>query len=79
MLGIKGKGSHRTMYYSSIGILSLIMHVIINFDTLFRKRNDGSIKMHKKYRPFLFAVMSFYISESICLTIMSTGMSRTEA
>lgn len=61
MLGIKGKGSHRTMYYSSIGILSLIMHVIINFDTLFRKRNDGSIKMHKKYRPFLFAVMSFYI------------------
>ena len=37
------------MYYSSIGILALIMHVIINLDTLFRTRNDGRVKMRKKY------------------------------
>lgn len=53
------------MYYSSIGILALIMHVIINSDTLFRTRNDGRVKMRKKYRPFLFAIMFYYVADCL--------------
>lgn len=61
------------MYYSSIGILALIMHVIINSDTLFRTRNDGRVKMRKKYRPFLFAIMFYYVSDCLWGALVEIG------
>ena len=50
------------MSYARVGLLAIILHVIINADTLFRtdKKNSES---RRKYRVFLFAVMAFYISD----------------
>lgn len=62
------------MYYSSIGILSLVLHVIINSDTLFRKRNDGRVKVRKKYRSFLFAIMSYYVADSLWGLLLEMGL-----
>lgn len=62
------------MYYSSIGILSLVLHVIINSDTLFRKRNDGSVKVRKKYRSFLFAIMFYYVADSLWGLLLEMGL-----
>lgn len=51
------------MYYASIGVLSLIIHVIINFEPL-KKRNSHRVKLSQvRYRHFLYAVMLFYISD----------------
>ena len=51
------------MYYASIGVLSLIIHVIINFEAL-KKRNSHRVKLSQvRYRHFLYAVMLFYISD----------------
>ncbi len=62
------------MYYSSIGILSLVLHVIINSDTLFRKRNDGRVKVRKKYRSFLFAIMIYYVADSLWGSLLEMGL-----
>lgn len=62
------------MYYSSIGILSLVLHVIINSDTLFRKRNDGRVKVRKKYRSFLFAIMIYYVADSLWGLLLEMGL-----
>ena len=62
------------MYYSSIGILSLVLHVIINSDTLFRKRNDGRVKVRKKYRSFLFAIMVYYVADSLWGSFLEMGL-----
>lgn len=62
------------MYYSSIGILALVLHVIINSDTLFRKRNDGRVKVRKKYRAFLFAIMLFYVADSLWGSLLEMGL-----
>ena len=61
------------MYYSSIGVLALIMHVIINSDTLFRTRKDGRVKVRKKYRSFLFAIMFYYVADCLWGSLLELG------
>ena len=51
------------MYYASIGVLSLIVHVIINFEALKKPQNTKSKLVRDRYRHFLFAVMVYYISD----------------
>ena len=51
------------MTYARVGLLAIILHVIINADTLFRTDKTKS-ESRRKYRVFLFAVMAFYISDS---------------
>lgn len=53
------------MYYSSFGILSLIIHSIINYDTLKRndKTNHNAVK--EPYRWFLISVMIYYVTDII--------------
>ena len=51
------------MYYASIGMLSLVIHVIINFSALTkRKRKDMKIEK-RRYRHFLYGVLLFFISD----------------
>ena len=50
------------MSYARVGLLAIILHVIINADTLFRTDKTNS-ESRRKYRVFLFAVMAFYISD----------------
>ncbi len=55
------------MYYASIGMLSLIVHVIINFEALKRPQNTlqntSQIYTRKRYRMFLFGVMLYYMAD----------------
>lgn len=54
------------MYYSSFGILALIMHIIVNADKLFRSHKKGpNAAVRGRFRAFLFSIMIFYISDII--------------
>ena len=58
------------MYYSSIGILSIIMHVIINAEVLFNKTAFEQTAVGKAYRRFLFAVTLYYFSDALWGVLM---------
>lgn len=49
------------MYYASFSILSLLIHLIINYEAL-RKPREGSV-IHIPYRRFLYSVMLYYITD----------------
>ena len=48
------------MYYASAGILSIVLHVIINFDVL--RNSDFGMSSHvkSKYRHYLWTVLIYY-------------------
>ena len=51
------------MYYASIGVLSLILHIIINYDILFFRRSKDMSPAEIRYRRFLYSVMLYYASD----------------
>ena len=53
------------MYYSSIGLLALLILFINNYYILFGSASKTLDKPHKAYRIFLFSVLIFYISDII--------------
>ena len=67
-----GKGS--VMYYSSIGVIALIVHVIINFDLMKRVSRVGTHSVtQKRYRRFLIALIAYYLSDIIWGTLYENG------
>lgn len=56
-------GAVSDMYYSSIGILALIIHFIINFNILFKRADDGTIPAVRPYRYFLLSVAVYYTAD----------------
>lgn len=61
------------MYYSSIGVLAVILHMIINADTMFGKRDDAQDLDNKRYRHVLFAVMLYYLSDALWGCLFDCG------
>ena len=62
------------MYYSSIGVIALIVHVIINFDLMKRVSRVGtSSVMQKRYRRFLIALIAYYLTDIIWGTLYENG------
>ena len=53
------------MAYSSVAILALLVHLIINYDVLKNSHGKKSKFSNKFYRRFLFGVMAFYISDAL--------------
>ncbi len=53
------------MYYSSFGLLALIMHIIVNADILFRSHKGPNASVRGRYRSFLYSIMLFYISDIV--------------
>ena len=53
------------MAYSSVAILALLVHVIINYDVLKNSHGKKSKFSNKFYRRFLFGVMAFYLSDAL--------------
>ena len=53
------------MYYSSIGILALIILFINNFNILIRSSTKKLSHSHKAYKTFLIGVTIFYIADII--------------
>ena len=51
------------MYYASFGILSLIIHFIINFEVLWKPRKGKEDELHKRYRWFLWSIMVYYVAD----------------
>ena len=49
------------MYYSSIGIIAILILCITNFSILFSSSNKNLDDAHKAYRNFLISIASFYI------------------
>ena len=61
------------MYYSSVGVLSLILHMIINADTMFVRHKDSNTEVNDKYRSFLFGIIIYYVSDCLWGTLLDTG------
>lgn len=53
------------MYYSSIGILAILILSITNFSILFRSPNQSLDEAHRTYKNFLFSIALFYIVDII--------------
>ena len=53
------------MAYSSIAILALLVHLIINHDVLIKKDKNYSKYLNKSYRLFLYSVMLNYIMDAL--------------
>ncbi|MBO7452381.1 MAG: GGDEF domain-containing protein [Clostridiales bacterium] len=53
------------MYYSSVGIIALIVHIIINFEALKRVKKTPENMVRYKFRLYLLAIIGFYISDII--------------
>ena len=51
------------MYYASIGMLSITVLIIINFDRLMWTRTDKSQLSKRRYRNFLYGVMIYFITD----------------
>ena len=50
------------MYYSSFGLLALIIHLIINSESLMKIDSNNSA-LERTYRAFLFSVLFYYIAD----------------
>lgn len=61
------------MYYSSIGMLAIILHLIINADHLFGSLNVRRVKVAAAYRYFLFTVLIYYISDALWGVLLDFG------
>ena len=62
------------MYYSSIGILAIVLHLIINADHLFGRSNFRRKKVAAAYRYFLLSVMLYYISDAFWGVLLDSGI-----
>ena len=51
------------MYYSSIGVISLIVLVIINFEALRKVPETSRNDVRLKYRQYLLSLIAFFISD----------------
>ena len=50
------------MFYASFGLLSIVIHIIINYEIMkIPKSSDGVVK--RRYRSFLFGVLIYYVSD----------------
>ncbi len=62
------------MYYSSIGMLAIILHLIINVDHLFGRPNVKRMKVASAYRYFLLSVLLYYISDAFWGGLLEFGI-----
>ena len=62
------------MYYSSISMLAIILHLIINADHLFGSPNVRRVKVAAAYRYFLFTVLIYYISDALWGVLLDSGI-----
>ncbi len=61
------------MFYSSFGMLSLVVHVIINFDILKRSDETDYVELRRKYRAFLMSAIVYFISDIFWGVLYESG------
>lgn len=52
------------MYYASIGIISIIVLVIVNFEALRNVKGPEKSEIRTKYRCFLFSLISYFFADA---------------
>ena len=62
------------MYYSSIGMLAIILHLIINIDHVFSRPNVRRVKVAAAYRYFLLSVLLYYFSDACWGVLLDLGI-----
>ena len=53
------------MYYASIGLLALVLHLIINHEVIANKTKNNENEANVRYRQFLFGLIVYYLSDSL--------------
>lgn len=53
------------MYYASIGIIALIVHLIINYEALRKVENTSENFVRLKYRHYLLALLLYYCTDAM--------------
>ncbi|MCR4647797.1 MAG: GGDEF domain-containing protein [Lachnospiraceae bacterium] len=53
------------MYYASFGILSLVIHIIIHFDSMKKPRGKEQYQVRNRYRVFLFSALLYYVFDVV--------------
>ncbi len=61
------------MFYSSFGMLALVIHVIINFDILFGRRETDYTLLRRRYRAFLFSACVYFFADIIWGIMYESG------
>ena len=51
------------MFYSSFGALALVLHLIINYDILVKRKKDTLSPSAVLYRQYLLSITVYYISD----------------
>ncbi len=51
------------MFYSSFGLLALVLHLIVNYDVLITNRYKEYFPANRPYRAYLFCVLVYYITD----------------
>ncbi len=62
------------MYYASIGIIALIVHVIINYEALRKVENTSDNHVRIKYRHYLFALLLYYCTDAMWGLLYEAGL-----
>lgn len=52
-------------YLALIGLLAILIHLLVNYDILFQYDKTQNLPAVKMYRRFLFAVLAYYISDTL--------------
>ena len=52
------------MYYASIGIISIIVLVIVNFEALRKVKGPENSEIRTKYRCFLLSLISYFTTDA---------------
>lgn len=60
------------MAYSTVAIVAVLVHVIINRDVLFVRGGQGAA--HGAYRNFLFGVAAFYVADALWGVLAEQGL-----
>lgn len=53
------------MLYSTIGFIAIIVHLVINYDIVFRTKSRFRFKADKDYHYYLASVLFYYITDAI--------------
>ena len=64
------------MSYSTIGMLAIFVHLIINFDYMKQHARGTLTEAEYRYRQFLFAVMFYYFSDIFWGVLYEAGLYR---
>ena len=62
------------MYYSGVGFLALLVHLIINNDVLSSSLNRKIVPAHRPYRAFLLAVTVYFITDILWGLLYERGL-----